>query len=183
MNYSYPIFMQNTIIQKITADEMPHLQINYSVSETCLGSMLIASTDKGLFYTGFTFTDRDAFTDLKNRAAEAHFVQQSDDFQQQAIDFLNKKSTQLPPFHLKGSSFQIAVWEALLNIPYGQKVTYQDIASWIGKPNACRAVGSAIGKNPVSVLIPCHRVIQSSGGLGGFYWGLDVKKKILDSEK
>ena len=175
--------MQNTIIQKITADELLHLQINYSVSETCLGSMLIASTAKGLFYTGFTFTDKDAFMDLKKRAAVEQLVQQSDDFQQQAIDFMNKKSTQLPPFHLKGSSFQIAVWEALLKIPYGQKVAYQDIASWIGKPSTCRAVGSAIGKNPVSVLIPCHRVIQSSGGLGGYYWGLDVKRMVLDSEK
>jgi len=71
----------------------------------------------------------------------------------------------------------------LLKIPFGKRVSYQDIALQIGKPKAYRTVGSAIGKNPVSVLIPCHRVVQSSGGLGGFYWGVEVKKRILEKEK
>jgi len=175
--------MQNTIIQKVTMDEILHLQINYSVSDTCFGNMLTATTHRGLFYTGFADLDKDAFADLKKRMPQANFIEQSDVFQQQAVDFLNNKTKQLPPFHLKGSDFQLSVWKALLKIPYGQWVSYQDIASWIGKPKACRAVGSAIGKNPVSVLIPCHRVVQSSGGLGGFYWGLEVKKMILDKEK
>ena len=171
------------IIQKITAAETTHLPINYCISDTYLGSILTASTPKGLFYVGFAGLENDAFADLKNRLPNADFVQQSDNFQQQAVDFLNKKTTQMPPFHLKGTDFQIDVWNALLQIPFGQVVAYQDIALRVGRPKACRAVGSAIGKNPVSVLIPCHRVIQSSGGLGGFYWGLDVKRRILESEK
>ena len=174
--------MQNTVIQKVTTDEIRNLPINYSVSDTRFGNMLTAATAKGLCYTGFADKGKDAFADFKKRVEKAYFMEQSDVFQKQAIDFLNKKTNQLPPFHLKGTDFQIAVWNALLNIPLGKLVTYQDIASQIGKPKACRAVGSAIGKNPVSVLIPCHRVIQSSGGLGGFFWGLDVKKMILEHE-
>ena len=175
--------MQQAVIQKVTISEMQDLRINYSFSSTCFGKMLIAATNKGLFYTGFAELDKDAFIDLKSRIRQADFVQQSDVFQQQAIDFLNNQTTKLPPFHLKGTDFQIAVWNILLEIPFGKLLTYQDIALRIGKPKACRAVGSAIGKNPVSMLIPCHRVVQSSGKLGGFYWGLDVKKMILDKEK
>jgi len=174
--------MQHPLIQKVTSEELPHLRINYSVSDTCFGKMLFAATEKGLFYAGFAELGKDVFTDLKSRIPQADFVQQSDIFQQQAVDFLNNQTKQLPPFHLKGTDFQIAVWNELLKISFGQLVTYQDIALRIGKPKACRAVGSAIGKNPVSVLIPCHRVVQSSGGLGGFYWGLDVKKMILEKE-
>jgi AraC family transcriptional regulator of adaptative response/methylated-DNA-[protein]-cysteine methyltransferase len=174
--------MQKTDIQKIIIYKTQRVLINYSFSDTYFGKMLIASTDKGLFYTGFAGLNKDAFTDLKKRIPQADFTQQSDIFQQQAIDFLKKKTKQLPPFHLKGTDFQLLIWNALLKIPLGKTVTYRDIASWIGKPNACRAVGSAIGKNPVAVLIPCHRVVQTSGNLGGFYWGLDVKKKILDEE-
>jgi len=174
--------MQQTTIQKITTEEIKHLQINYSISDTCFGAMLTAATSKGLFYTGFATLDKDSFSDLKSHLPQADFVQQSDVFQEQAVAFVNKKTKHLPLLHLKGTDFQIAVWNALLKIPFGEKVTYQDIASWIGSPKACRAVGTAIGKNPVSVLIPCHRVIQSSGGLGGFYWGIEVKKRILLSE-
>jgi len=161
---------------------MQRLRINYSFADTSFGKMLTAATDKGLCYAGFAEWNKDAFADVKSRMPQVDFVQQSDVFQQQAVDFLNNLTKQLPPFHLKGTDFQIAVWNALLEIPYGKLVTYQDIASQIGKPNACRAVGAAIGKNPVSVLIPCHRVVRSSGGLGGFYWGLDVKKMILEKE-
>jgi len=174
--------MSPSAIQKITPEEIASLQINYSISDTCFGSMLTAATPKGLFYTGFAQLDKDAVADLKSRLPRADFVQQNDVFQKQAVEFLDKKTRQLPPFHLKGTDFQIAVWNALLKIPFGELVTYQDIAASVGKPKACRAVGTAIGRNPVSVLIPCHRVIQSSGGLGGFYWGIAVKKRILERE-
>ena len=84
--------------------------------------------------------------------------------------------------HLIGSLFQIKVWKALFEIPDGQVSTYSDIAAAIYQPSSARAVGTAIGRNPISFLIPCHRVIQKSGGLGGYHWGLTIKKSLLAFE-
>ena len=85
-------------------------------------------------------------------------------------------------FHLKGSSFQLKVWQALLQIPFGNVATYSEIASQIAMPRASRAVGSAIGKNPIALLIPCHRVIKSSGLIGEYHWGSCRKTAILGWE-
>jgi len=170
------------LIEKITNGEAKKLQIKYSYADTDYGQILLASTSKGIAYIGFSGLNKDVFTDLQKRFPQVELIPQTDAMQKQAIDFLNKNTKYLPHFHLKGTDFQITVWNALLKIPSGEVVSYQEIASWIGKPKSCRAVGSAIGKNPVSILIPCHRVIRSSGELGGFYWGLDVKKMILDNE-
>lgn len=79
----------------------------------------------------------------------------------------------------KGTSFQLQVWEALLRIPAGCVASYNDLARWVGSPNASRAVGGAVGANPISYLIPCHRVLQSNGTLGGYRWGLDRKRAML----
>ncbi|MCL4145803.1 UNVERIFIED_CONTAM: hypothetical protein GTU68_056454 [Idotea baltica] len=81
--------------------------------------------------------------------------------------------------HLIGAPFQLKVWEALLQIPSGHVTTYSEIATRIGKPRAVRAVGTAVGRNPVSWLIPCHRALRKSGGLGGYHWGLPVKRAML----
>ena len=81
-----------------------------------------------------------------------------------------------------GSDFEIRVWETILRIPFGKASTYSDIASHIGKPKAARAVGSAVGKNPISFVVPCHRVLEKSGGLGGYHWGLTRKRAILGWE-
>lgn len=84
---------------------------------------------------------------------------------------------------LHGTEFQRKVWKACASIPYGQTRSYGEIAKMIGNPKATRAVGSALGNNPVPIIIPCHRVLQGGGKLGGFGWGLDAKQKLLDSEK
>ena len=86
------------------------------------------------------------------------------------------------PLDLRGTSFQVAVWKALLGIPHGETRTYAEIADAVGKPAAVRAVGSAIGRNPVSVLVPCHRVVRTGGGLGGYGGGLWRKEYLLDFE-
>ena len=83
------------------------------------------------------------------------------------------------PLHLIGAPFQIKVWEALLRVPTGHVTTYGDIAQAIGNPRAVRAVGTAVGRNPISLLIPCHRALRKSGALGGYHWGLPVKRAIL----
>ena len=84
--------------------------------------------------------------------------------------------------HVKGTNFQLKVWRALLEIPPGDVTTYGAIASKLGDPKASRAVGTAVGSNPVSYLIPCHRVIRASGELGGYAWGVDRKKAMLRRE-
>lgn len=86
------------------------------------------------------------------------------------------------PYELIGSEFQRKVWEALRNIPYGETLTYGEIANQIGKPKAVRAVGAAIGRNPLSIIIPCHRVIGANGQLTGFAGGLQVKSALLKLE-
>lgn len=85
--------------------------------------------------------------------------------------------------HLQGTAFQTQVWQALLDIPFGQTVTYQELAQSIGRPTAARAVGNAVGRNPISFLIPCHRVIRSSGKLGGYRWGFPCKTALLAWEQ
>ncbi len=87
------------------------------------------------------------------------------------------------PLDLRGTSFQVAVWKALLEIPGGETRTYAEIAGAVGKPAAVRAVGSAIGRNPVSLLVPCHRVVRTGGGLGGYGGGLWRKEYLLDLER
>ena len=87
------------------------------------------------------------------------------------------------PLDLRGTSFQVAVWKALLDIPHGETRTYAEIADAVGKPAAVRAVGGAIGRNPVSVLVPCHRVVRTGGGLGGYGGGLWRKQYLLDLER
>ena len=85
--------------------------------------------------------------------------------------------------HLYGTDFQIDVWRVLLEIPFGKTSTYSEIAMAINNPRALRAVGTAIGRNPVAILVPCHRVLRTDGGIGGYYWGIEKKKKLLEWEK
>jgi methylated-DNA-[protein]-cysteine S-methyltransferase len=86
------------------------------------------------------------------------------------------------PLELNGTDFQNAVWNALLAIPYGETRSYKEIAEYIGNPRACRAVGMANHRNPLAIIVPCHRVVEHSGGLGGYAGGLDVKRYLLDLE-
>ena len=157
------------------------LYINYSFASCCFGEILVASTAKGICYLAF-FEDKNvAFELLKGSFSKADFEERLDDLQQSVIqilqnDFTAPKSIKL---HLKGTDFQLKVWEALLNIPFGDVSTYGTIAQQIDSPNAARAVGTAIGSNPVAIIIPCHRVIQNSGKLGGYMWGEPRKNAIL----
>jgi AraC family transcriptional regulator of adaptative response/methylated-DNA-[protein]-cysteine methyltransferase len=96
--------------------------------------------------------------------------------------FSDHKTGSALQLHLRGTNFQIKVWEALLNIPTGTVTTYEQIALNIGKPRAIRAVGSAVGDNPIAYLIPCHRVIRKSGEFGNYMWGSARKKAILVKE-
>ncbi|MHB1274537.1 MAG: methylated-DNA--[protein]-cysteine S-methyltransferase [Candidatus Humimicrobiaceae bacterium] len=98
--------------------------------------------------------------------------------------FLEKKSKEikLTPYFLTGTDFEKKVWSELVKVPYGKTISYKGMAGLVGKPNACRATGTAIGKNPLLILVPCHRVIKSSGGMGNFSSGVKIKKFLLDLE-
>jgi AraC family transcriptional regulator of adaptative response/methylated-DNA-[protein]-cysteine methyltransferase len=165
-------------------NEGEHLAINYSHAETVFGDVLIASTPKGICHLSFIETIADGIKELKNSFQQARFIQKTDRLQQNALKIFNSDWTDLPgiKLHLKGTEFQLKVWQALLQIPSGHADTYSGIAGKIRLPKAPRAVGTAIGNNPVAFLIPCHRVIRSTGVTGEYRWNSDRKTAMLGWE-
>ena len=160
------------------------LFINYSFADSLFGNILVASTTKGVCYIAFVEDEIQAFAVLQSHFPNANFKQNLDEIQQNALWIFShdwQKLNQIK-LHLKGTDFQLKVWETLLKIPFGRLSTYGNIAKQIDKPNAARAVGTAIGDNPVAFLIPCHRVIQATGKLGGYMWGTTRKTAIIGWE-
>jgi AraC family transcriptional regulator of adaptative response/methylated-DNA-[protein]-cysteine methyltransferase len=160
------------------------LQINYSFSESVFGKILVASTLKGVCYIAFIEDEGLELAQLTAKFPRAKYQQQSDAFQQEVLRIFvqNWSQPQQLKLHLKGTDFQLKVWETLLKIPVGRLSTYGSIAKSIGLPSASRAVGTAIGANPVAFLIPCHRVIQSTGVFGQYRWGSIRKQAIIGWE-
>lgn len=161
-----------------------NLTINYSYAHTPFGNIMVASTPKGVCYMAFDDEANNAFDTLQLAFPKAIYRSILDQHQQNALLIFKEDWQQLPQIklHLKGTDFQLKVWEALLKIPKGKLTTYGNIAQQIEKPSAARAVGSAIGDNPVAFLIPCHRVIQSNGILGQYHWGSPRKAAIIGWE-
>lgn len=161
------------------------LTINYSFSNTPFGSLLAASTEKGVCYMAFYEEKPTALALLKAKFPNAIYIDKTDVFQQNALSIFQNDWSKLSDIklHLKGTDFQLKVWEALLKIPMGKLSTYGKLAEEIGNPNASRAVGTAIGSNPIAFLIPCHRVIQNSGNFGGYMWGNTRKTAIIGWEQ
>ncbi|PZR19453.1 MAG: cysteine methyltransferase [Flavobacterium psychrophilum] len=160
-----------------------NLSINYSFASTPFGTILSASTSKGICHLAFADNETDAISVLKGKFPNARFAQVTDSFQTEALNaFTNGTSADTLKLHLKGTPFQLKVWEALLNIPMGNLVTYGGIAQIIDSPKASRAVGSAVGDNPVAFIIPCHRVIQSTGVMGNYHWGSNRKAAMIGWE-
>jgi AraC family transcriptional regulator of adaptative response/methylated-DNA-[protein]-cysteine methyltransferase len=161
-----------------------NLLINYSFAESPFGNLIVASTQKGICYMAFDNNELNAINYLTQKFPNASFHQKLDIMQQNALFIFQNDWSKLHEIrlHLKGTDFQLKVWESLLKIPMGKLSTYGTIAEQIGNPNASRAVGTAIGSNPVAFLIPCHRVIQSSGTLGGYMWGSTRKTAIIGWE-
>ena len=161
-----------------------NLTINYSYAQTPFGNIMVASTPKGVCYMAFEDEANNAYDALQLAFPKATYRSILDQHQQNALLIFKEDWQQLPQvkLHLKGTDFQLKVWEALLKIPKGKLTTYKNIAQQIEKPAAVRAVGSAIGDNPVAFLIPCHRVIQSNGILGQYHWGSPRKAAIIGWE-
>lgn len=156
------------------------LLIRHNYYESPFGIILIASTSKGICFMAFENDEEDAIRDLHLLFPNAGFIHQTDLMHRAAlstiINFEKKDNIRL---HLKGTSFQLKVWEALLKIPAGRLTTYGSVARSINHPGASRAVGSAVGDNPVALIIPCHRVIQQCGVIGQYHWGPSRKMAII----
>jgi len=161
-----------------------NLSINYSFHESPFGKLIAASTEKGVCALAFDDDEEQSLKDLRSRFPNALFIQKTDQFQQHALQIFQNDWTSLPQIklHLKGTEFQLKVWETLLKIPMGKLTAYHSIAKKIEKPTASRAVGTAIGSNPVAFLIPCHRVIQTAGNIGGYMWGSTRKMAMIGWE-
>jgi len=161
-----------------------NLKIYYSFAESPFGDMIVASTSKGICFMAFIKNNDHGLSELKNQFPKANYLQKVNKIQQDALFIFQNDWSKLNEIklHLKGTNFQLKVWEALLTIPQGGLSTYGNIAKKINQPKASRAVGTAIGNNPIAYLIPCHRVIQSSGKTGGYRWSPIRKKAIIGWE-
>lgn len=160
------------------------LHIHYHFAISPFGEILVASTEKGICFMEFA-DDRDsALVALKSKFPNAKYSFGEDDFQQKTLAIFESDWRDLDEIklHLKGTEFQFKVWETLLKIPMGGMTTYGDLARVIHEPKACRAVGSAVAKNPVALLIPCHRVIRATGCIGNYHWGSERKAALLGWE-
>jgi len=152
----------------------------YGHAETPLGTVLLVGRDSaiaGLYFKHFPLCPVPEPSWQRNECHFAPVRRQLDEY------FDGRRTTFALPLQLDGSPFQLAVWSALRDIPYGQTTSYGQIAQHLGNPRAARAVGAANGRNPISIIIPCHRVIGADGGLTGYGWGLDRKAWLLDHEK
>ncbi len=157
------------------------LTIRHGTAQTPFGPAIAMATEHGLCAMAFAADHgaEAALADLRARWPAADYRADDDAIAPLVAQAFAKGPTRL---HLMGAPFQIKVWEALLHIPEGRVCTYTDLAAAIGAPRATRAVGTAVGRNPVSWLIPCHRALRKSGGLGGYHWGLTVKRAMLGWE-
>lgn len=163
------------------------LTIRYGFHSSPFGRALVMITDRGL--AGLAFADEpggeDAFEDMSSRWPNAHYMEDSEATAAYAVRIFDP--TRWDPkaplrIVLIGSDFQVRVWEALLRIPMGCAVTYSSIAETLGQPTASRAVGAAVGRNPISFVVPCHRALGKSGALTGYHWGLTRKRAMLGWE-
>jgi AraC family transcriptional regulator of adaptative response/methylated-DNA-[protein]-cysteine methyltransferase len=156
--------------------------INWAVVATTLGPMLVAATDKGVCRLSFA----EGREELEARFPNAELVEGGAEFTallQRVIDAVERPGTGGDiPLDVRGTAFQQRVWAELRKIPLGETRSYAEIAAAAGKPKAVRAAGSANGANNVAVLIPCHRVVRSDGSLGGYAYGLDIKRELLSRE-
>jgi len=164
------------------------LEIDYSFASTLFGNIIIASTNRGICHISFESDRKKAISSLKSCFPNAVYRQGANKLHQDALYIFNNewkptvRERKKILLHLNATPFQLKVWQALLSVPAGDLATYGMIARQIEHPGAARAVGTAIGCNPVALLIPCHRVIQSSGNTGSYKWGGTRKAAIIGWE-
>ena len=164
------------------------LQMTWGAAPSPFGTAVLVTTEYGLAGIGFAdgeMSIEQAFEDLRNRWPNANYTrndQKVGPIAARVFDPGRWDPTQPVRVVLIGTDFEVSVWETLLKIPVGKCTTYSDVARKIGRPTASRAVGAAVGKNPISFVVPCHRVVGTSGALTGYHWGLPRKRAILGWE-
>jgi AraC family transcriptional regulator of adaptative response/methylated-DNA-[protein]-cysteine methyltransferase len=166
------------------------LEIAYGFHETPFGEALLLATERGVAGLAFINEDKgqsraEALADMTSRWPKARFAESPKRTESHARNIFgagHSRSEQPVRLVLIGTDFEVRVWEALLKIPMGRAVSYNDIARHLGQPTASRAVGSAVGRNPISFVVPCHRVLRGDGNLGGYHWGLTRKRALIGWE-
>lgn len=164
------------------------VEITYGVHPTPFGEVLVAMTPRGICRMAFVAkSNQKSLLEPLGKQWPYSTLIHSPEATRYVVDALFKKAAQQPSvgkkpaamsLHVSGTNFQIAVWRALLTIPDGQLASYSQIAQSLGMPKSSRAVGNAVGANPIALWIPCHRVIQQSGALGGYRWGIETKQQV-----
>ena len=165
----------------VTEMALPPEQLFITRADSPFGPVLLAADTFGLTHIWMN-GDGQAVARMQDVLPKTKLIEQASPHHMAALSCFGPRPQPLA-LHLKGTPFQLSVWRALLNIPFGATSTYKTIATQIGKPKATRAVGSAIGRNPAFFVIPCHRVLAHGGGLGGYFWGTEVKTKLLEWEQ
>lgn len=157
------------------------LPISWQIADTLVGEALIAATNKGICFLGFTNNDTEfALADLQKRFAISKLIEKENEWIEKGFAYLNQLELNLPVhLHLKGTAFQLAVWKKLALIPFGGITTYAALA---GSTHNARATGTAVGANPVSYILPCHRAVRSDGSFDRYYWGNNLKRALLAYE-
>ncbi|MBH67512.1 MAG: hypothetical protein CMM58_04090 [Rhodospirillaceae bacterium] len=163
------------------------MNILFGITKSPFGWIIAAETPQGICFVGLGKVKRFLVNELLNNFPSALLTQNDKKLESTILPltegFSERSLKQRIPLDLKGTPFQKTVWRSLIDIPPKTTLTYSELAAKIGTPRAYRAVGSACGKNPISLIIPCHRVLGSSGQLSGYRWGLNTKRSILDWEK
>jgi AraC family transcriptional regulator of adaptative response/methylated-DNA-[protein]-cysteine methyltransferase len=157
------------------------LPITWQIRDTLVGEAFIAATAKGICFLGFTNNDTDfALADLQRRFPAGKLIEEESELLNEGFAYLNQPKLNLPVhLHLKGTPFQLAVWKKLALIPFGGIATYAALA---GSTRNARATGTAVGANPVSYILPCHRAVRSDGSFDRYYWGNNIKRQLLAYE-
>ncbi|MGB3653482.1 MAG: methylated-DNA--[protein]-cysteine S-methyltransferase [Rivularia sp. (in: cyanobacteria)] len=160
---------------------------NYTIIPCSLNYLLVATTQKGICSVKLGDTKEELESNLYKQFHRAELIFDSrihQNWMQAILNFIDGKQPHLDlPIDIRGTAFQKQVWQTLQKIPYGETSTYKDIANQINKPSSVRAVGNACGANPTALIVPCHRVVKNDGSLGGYRWGIERKRKLLDRER
>jgi len=163
------------------------VDISYTIADSPMGRLLVAVTERGVCALRMADSEAELEKDLREEFPNAELKRDDSALResvQKILNHLEKNEPRLDlPLDIKATAFQRQVWEHLRAIPYGETVSYGDVAKALGKPGAVRAVGRACATNPVALVIPCHRVVREDKTLGGYRWGLDRKKKLLEHER
>ena len=163
------------------------MKIGYSLTKSSLGKILVAATDRGVSAVYLGDTEPKLVDELRNEYPNAEISPARDGFDRWVKEIVQRVEGNPPrlelPLDLQATAFQRRVWQELQNIPRGTTRTYSQVASALGRPKAVRAVARACATNPVSIVVPCHRVIREDGSLAGYRWGLARKQQLLAQER